>query len=218
MIHYIYKITNVINGKGYIGKHSTNNINDGYFGSGATLKKAISKYGRENFNKVILCFCQSEDELNNMEMREISQHGTYGIGYNLTKGGEGKLGYKPTAESVKQGAKSRREYYRNNPQAGLLLSMLAKERTGSKNSFYGKKLSKSQINKMTIARVKAITGENNPSARAVICVETGVRYSLAKDAAAAVGLKYSTTILKCCKGTRKKAGGYTWIYDKWMDC
>ena len=90
MIHYIYKITNVINGKGYIGKHSTNNISDGYFGSGVALKKAISKYGRENFNKVILCYCQSEDELNNMEMRKISLHGTYSIGYNLTKGGEGK--------------------------------------------------------------------------------------------------------------------------------
>lgn len=212
MIHYIYKITNVINGKGYIGKHSTNNINDGYFGSGVALKKAISKYGRENFNKEILCYCQSEDELNNMEMRKILQHGTYGVGYNLTKGGEGKLGYKPSLESIKRASKSRREHYKKNPETGQRISMLAKGRTGSKNSFYGKKLSKSQINKMTIARVKAITGENNPSARAVICVETGIRYSLAKDAAAAVGLKYSTTILKCCKGTRKKAGGYTWRY------
>lgn len=212
MIHYIYKITNVINGKGYIGKHSTNDINDGYFGSGVALKKAISKYGRENFNKEILCYCQSEDELNNMEMRKILQHGTYGVGYNLTKGGEGKLGYKPSSESIKRASKSRREHYKKNPETGQRISMLAKGRTGSKNSFYGKKLSKSQINKMTIARVKAITGENNPSARAVICVETGIRYSLAKDAAAAVGLKYSTTILKCCKGTRKKAGGYTWRY------
>lgn len=212
MMHYIYKITNVINGKGYIGKHSTNNINDGYFGSGVALKKAISKYGRENFNKVILCYCQSEEELNNMEMRKILQHGTYGTGYNLTKGGEGMLGYKPSSESINRSSKSRREYYRNNPQTCLFLSMLAKERTGSKNPFYGKKLNECHIKKMTAARVLAITGENNPSARPVLCIETGIRYSLAKDAAAAVGLIYATTILKCCNGTRKKAGGYTWKY------
>lgn len=44
MIHYIYKITNVINGKGYIGKHSTNNINDGYFGSGVACEKTNRRF------------------------------------------------------------------------------------------------------------------------------------------------------------------------------
>ena len=212
MTHYIYKITNTINGKGYVGKHSTANVNDNYFGSGVALKKAVVKYGRENFRKEILCYCHSEEELNDMEMHKIFKHGTYGGGYNLTKGGEGKLGYKPSSESIKRASKSRREHYKKNPETGQRISMLAKKRTGRKNSFYGKKLSISHIEKMTAARVTAITGANNPSARPVVCIETGVRYSLAKDAAAAVGLKYSTTILKCCKGTLKKAGGYTWRY------
>ena len=48
MKHFIYRTTNLLNGKFYVGRHSTTNMNDGYFGSGIVLKKAIEKYNVSN--------------------------------------------------------------------------------------------------------------------------------------------------------------------------
>jgi hypothetical protein len=52
--HIIYKTTNLINQKFYIGAHSTNDINDGYLGSGFNLNDAFKKYGKQNFTREIL--------------------------------------------------------------------------------------------------------------------------------------------------------------------
>ena len=65
--HYLYKITNNINGKYYIGRHSTDNLEDNYFGSGVGIRNAINKYGINNFSKEILQFCETTEELCNME-------------------------------------------------------------------------------------------------------------------------------------------------------
>lgn len=68
MTYYgIYRITNLINGKMYIGKHKTKNIDDYYFGSGKIIKSAVKKYGKSNFRKEWLMFCEDEEEMNYME-------------------------------------------------------------------------------------------------------------------------------------------------------
>ena len=202
----------MINGKKYIGKHSTTDVYDGYFGSGIAIKQAINKYGIDNFKKEIICYCDNEEELKEMEKYHIKKEGTFSKGYNLTLGGEGILGYKHTEDSIRKASDSRKRYYEENPEMREKISEMAKERVGKLNPFYGRKLSQEHIDKLTVSRVKAITGVNNPSARSVICNETGVKYDLAQDAATAVGLKYSTTILKACKNIRKSAGGFTWRY------
>lgn len=83
----VYQITNLVNGKTYIGKHETFNINDGYFGSGRALRQAIQKYGKENFCKVVLYSFSTRREMNLAEriLVVVDRDTTY----NLGPGGEG---------------------------------------------------------------------------------------------------------------------------------
>ena len=90
--NYVYLITNNLNGKIYVGKHSTDNLNDGYMGSGKLIRLAYNKYGIENFTKQILQFAETEEELNDLEMFYIKDLDAKTKGYNLTDGGEGVLG------------------------------------------------------------------------------------------------------------------------------
>ena len=83
----IYKTTNKINNKFYIGKDKCNNPK--YIGSGINLKKAIKKYGKCNFEKEILEYCNSLSELNEREIYWIKELDAIRHGYNLTEGGDG---------------------------------------------------------------------------------------------------------------------------------
>lgn len=83
----IYKTTNLINNKFYVGKDTINNSN--YFGSGFLIKKAINKYGIENFKKEILEKCETREELNIREIYWIKKTNAIELGYNITIGGTG---------------------------------------------------------------------------------------------------------------------------------
>lgn len=91
MIYYlVYKVTNLVNGKIYIGCHKTNNLDDGYMGSGSRLYYAKKKYGIENFKKEILKFCESTDEMLAEEAQIVNEKFLQRNDvYNLTVGGLG---------------------------------------------------------------------------------------------------------------------------------
>lgn len=98
---YIYLIENQLNGHKYIGKHSGTGRN--YFGSGTALQNAVKKYGKSNFTKTILEYCD-QDILSEREIFWIKEYNTYeGVGYNLTPGGEGwTVGMKHSNETIKK--------------------------------------------------------------------------------------------------------------------
>lgn len=73
MYHYIYKITNLINGMYYYGRHSTQNLNDGYMGSGKYILNAIKKYGKQNFKKEIIEYAASSEQLWKLEETYITE-------------------------------------------------------------------------------------------------------------------------------------------------
>lgn len=106
--HFIYKTTNKLNGKYYIGMHSTNNLDDGYLGSGKRLRYSIRKYGAENFEREILEFFNSREELKKKEeevvsLDEIAKKDCM----NLVVGGQGGF----TLEQQKKGRKVTNEKY-----------------------------------------------------------------------------------------------------------
>jgi len=96
--HYIYKTTNLLSGKYYIGMHSTDDLDDGYMGSGNRLRLAIRKHGKENFKREIIEFVESRVELKLREaeiitLDEIAKEDCM----NLKVGGEG--GWSKTANN-----------------------------------------------------------------------------------------------------------------------
>ena len=89
-MNYLYKITNLINNKFYIGVRKTKDNNDDYMGSGHALKRAIKKYGIKNFKKEILeTFNSYEDALKREEEIVNREFILRKDTYNLRTGGIG---------------------------------------------------------------------------------------------------------------------------------
>ncbi len=113
---YIYKITNLINNKIYIGQHhyEQDHIDPKYFGGGKNLHLAFKKYGKENFKCEILEWCNSFEEINEKEIYWIKYYNSKNreIGYNLNDGGQGITGYHHTDEAKEKISKNNARYWK----------------------------------------------------------------------------------------------------------
>lgn len=92
MAHFyiLYKITNEINNKFYIGIHKTTNIHDDYYGSGHKIKAAIEKYGKNNFKKEILQVFTNGTEAFKREKELVTEALVKDNNcYNIKEGGHG---------------------------------------------------------------------------------------------------------------------------------
>lgn len=125
----IYKTTNLINSKIYIGRDKQNNPE--YLGSGKLVCRAFKKYGKQNFKKEILEYCLSEEQLNEKEIFWIKKLNSTNknIGYNITIGGEGG------------------DTFTNNPDKEKT-RMYCRQRKGKNNGMFNKKHNEESLQKM----------------------------------------------------------------------
>jgi hypothetical protein len=94
MIYTVYRITNRINGKIYVGKHQTTDLNDGYMGSGKHLKRSIAKYGIDNFSKEFLFVFECPHEMDAKEAEIVNEEFCKRKDtYNICVGGQGGFSY-----------------------------------------------------------------------------------------------------------------------------
>lgn len=184
MYGYIYETTNLVNGKKYIGKHKSTKFDDGYFGSGIALKKAIKKYGEQNFKVIILEEINSnQKELDLREMYYIKKFNAVKDAkyYNRSYGGENE-GWYGVNKALKEN--------------GYPLEMKRKRSQlikGNKHPMYGKHHKEESIQKMIRAKIgkklteeqknkisKSLKGKNSPWYGKHLTEETRRKLSMAQ--------------------------------------
>lgn len=84
MFHTIYKVTHLPTGRYYIGAHSTDDLNDGYMGSGIRIERAIKKYGIDSFKKEIIFHAFTVEDLYLVEKELVTLSPE---SFNLVPGG-----------------------------------------------------------------------------------------------------------------------------------
>ena len=154
--HFIYKTTNLLSGKYYIGMHSTDNLNDGYLGSGKYLKRSLKKYGKENFKIEKIKFFDDRHKLIEGEKVFVNQILlNEPMCMNLREGGSGtslgterseetkkrmsehssktyeeRVGKKRAKEWSKRKSKSLKDYYEKNGVSDLTRTKLSESHKG----------------------------------------------------------------------------------------
>jgi group I intron endonuclease len=215
----IYVHKNKINGKYYVGQTTQQNIEDRWrdgkgYKVNQVFKRAIDKYGWENFEHTILPeIFKTQKELNEAEIRYIEEYNSIKNGYNILPGGffnpmsnpeskekarKATIGLKRTPEQIERIRQSKlnmdpekKEKLRQN------LSEMAKKRIGDKNSFYGKTHSEETRKKLSEKMTGKNKGADSYKSRKIICNETKEIYVSIRDAFEKTGIPTSSISNDC---------------------
>lgn len=218
---YIYKTTNLLNGKIYVGKRIYRKKDDTwYLGSGVYLNRAIKKHGRENFVKEIVEWCSDKRELCNKEIYWIKYFNSTNlkIGYNLSLGGDG--GNAGKEAYIKIGNKLRGK--KKSKEFGEKVSKALKNKPKSKEhnekvkqSLMGRKRPQEVVDKMS----KSIKEKYNSGWKSPVQIKiyqynkkTGdyiQSFKSATEAGRVLNIDRKA-ITNNCLGKSKSSGGFIW--------
>lgn len=132
----IYCISNLINGKTYIGQHKTENLCDKYMGSGKILHVAYKKYGLSNFTKTILAVAGTKKIIDILEKFYIQFYRRQGKAeYNVASGGtSGQDGRKHTAIEKIKIAQASSEHWKREGYKEKVGEKISESLTGKKRN------------------------------------------------------------------------------------
>ena len=210
----IYKITNTINGKFYIGQ-TIRNIKSRWSehchgsGCGIKLRHAINKHGKNAFTIEVIQTCNSIEELNKAEETWIKDLNTIDSGYNLESGGKNKV---PCLETRQKMSRSHK-IAQNKPErleqiSKSMKSLWQNEEYRALQSNSRKGIPKSlEWKRKAVARAKKIAINQLDLSGNVIKT-----FASAVDVKRTLGFPTSN-IIACCKGRIKTAYSYMWKYS-----
>lgn len=217
---FIYKTTNLVNGKIYIGQHATDIIRDGYKGSGIALKNAFKKYGRNNFKLEILEFYEgdSKEEFNELEQKYVEKFDSTNPekGYNRTLCcGGGYIG----EEAYKN------RHYRHSKEAKEKISRANKGKVVSRYSIEASRLSNiGKVNYHNESKEKSqeerVQKKISRKRERRVCQYTLEgefiqEWDSINEAGRSLGLdKTASSIRIACKDWNRTAKGFKWKYKE----
>ena len=205
MFYFIYETTNLINGSKYRGFHQTFDVNNSYLESGPIIIKAIKKYGKRNFKREILEFCDSFEHLIEREafyvnIEWINRKDTY----NLKTGGWGGSKHSEELKSKHWSRTNKLEVSQKIREANTNHITSEKTRKKLSDAGIGKIQSIDHINKRIAYLIKPVLQldiNGNLIEEFVSMAEASNKTKINK-----------ANIMSVCKRHRPKAGGYIWEY------
>lgn len=224
----IYKITNKIDGKQYIGqtvqniaKRWTQHRSDALIRKNHTaLHRAMNKYGTENFSIKVLAHCNSMEEMNHRESYYIKLFNTLAPnGYNIALGGKNQRHSEETKKrlsNLKIGVKTGKTWNKGISPSPETIAKIAASSRGENNGMYGRKHSleaKDKIRKSRIGKFdpKVIAKLAKINRKPIICVNSGKTYESTVAASLDLGLN-PKSINMVLKGKRKTHKGFSFYY------
>lgn len=217
----IYKITNLINNKIYIGAHRTTNPMDNYFGSGDEIILAIKKYGKENFKKEILGFHENEDlmyleEAKIVDQDFINRQDTYNIVLGggkppLSRGEQNGFFGKEHTDITKKILSDKQKIKGIRPPSRKGSTPWNKNLTKDTDKRVDSISKKLANKKASTTTIETLRYSHIKQSRRVQCIETQEIFDTIEEAKRKLNIN-SWNISRCARGLLQTAGGFTWKF------